>query len=170
MSDKAQRRLQAIGQQLQPPIKKVAAGSSSPRVQGKVVIITGKVHVHYFTHSLLIRIPGANSPLGIGRATAHQYAESGARAIYLCDFNDSNLEAHKQEIATAFPSVEVHTRQFDAAEEAKVKEVVDEALNKYGRLDVFFANAGVVGRSVIFTDFKDDEFMSILKTNTLRYV
>lgn len=88
----------------------------------------------------------------------------------MCDFNDSNLEAHKQEITTAFPSVEVHTRQFDAAEEAKVKEVVDEALNKYGRLDVFFANAGVVGRSVIFTDFKDDEFMSILKTNTLRYV
>lgn len=66
--------------------------------------------------------------------------------------------------------MEVHTRQFDAAEESKVKEIVDDALDRYGRLDIFFANAGVVGRSVIFTDFKDDEFMSILKTNTLRYV
>ena len=52
MSEQAKRRIQAIGQQLNagssdssstslPPIAKVAAGSSSPRVQGKVVIITG---------------------------------------------------------------------------------------------------------------------------------
>ena len=44
----AGRRIQAIGQQLQPspsglpPIQRVAAGSSAPRAQGKVVIITGK--------------------------------------------------------------------------------------------------------------------------------
>lgn len=114
--------------------------------------------------------PGANSALGIGRATAHQYAESGARAIYICDFDDSNLAAHKQELTASFPSVEIHTRKFDAADEARVKGVVDDAIKRYGRLDVFFANAGVVGRSVLFKEFTDDEFMSILKTNTLRHV
>ncbi|RBQ80658.1 hypothetical protein FVER53590_09548 [Fusarium verticillioides] len=149
MSDKAQSRINAIGNQLLPPINKVAPGSSKLRVEGKVVIITG-----------------TNSPLGIGRATAHQYAESGARALYLCDFDDTHLESHKKEINAAFPNVEIHTRRFDAADEDKVKEVVDDAIQRYGRLDVFFANAGVVGRTTLFSDFSKDEFMSILNTNT----
>lgn len=108
--------------------------------------------------------------LGIGRATAHQYAESGARAIYICDFQDNYLEAHKRELNTLFPAVEIHTRQFDAAKEAEVKAVVDDAIDRYGRLDVFFANAGVVGKPIIFDRISEDEFMSVLKTNTLRYV
>ncbi|KAM0298938.1 hypothetical protein HYE67_009459 [Fusarium culmorum] len=149
MSDKAQDRINAIGNQLLPPINKVAPGSSKLRVEGKVVIITG-----------------TNSPLGIGRATAHQYAESGARALYLCDFDDTHLETHKKEINAAFPSVEIHTRCFDAADEEKVKEVVDDAMKRYGRLDVFFANAGIVGRTTLFSDFSKEEFMSILNTNT----
>jgi NAD(P)-dependent dehydrogenase (short-subunit alcohol dehydrogenase family) len=157
MSEQAKQRIQAIGQQLSPssstgllPIAKVAAGSSSPRVQGKVVIITG-----------------ANSPLGIGRATAHQYAESGARAIYLCDLDDTHLAAHKQEINAACPNVEVQARRLDAADEAQVKDVVDDAIQRYGRLDVFFANAGIVGKNVLFTDFSDSDFMNVLKVNTL---
>ncbi|KPM35369.1 hypothetical protein AK830_g11207 [Neonectria ditissima] len=150
MPDKAQERIDAIGKQLLPPIAKVAPGSSAPRVNNKVIIITG-----------------ANSLLGIGRATAHQFAESGARALYLCDYDGSHLDAHKEELAAAFPNVEVHTRRFDAADEPSVKAVVDDALARYGRLDVFFANAGVVGKSVLFSEFSNDEFMSILKTNTL---
>ncbi|KAG9256413.1 uncharacterized protein F5Z01DRAFT_509146 [Emericellopsis atlantica] len=157
MADQAKRRIQAIGDQLSPgsstelkPLTKVAAGSSTPRVKDKVVIITG-----------------ANSELGIGRATAHQYAESGARAIYICDFDDSNLAAHKAEINALYPNVDIHTRQFDASEEAKVKEVVDDALARYGRLDVFFANAGIVGPHALFTNIDDADFMQIMKVNTL---
>lgn len=45
MSDNAKRRIDAIGKQLDgtplPPIAKVAASSTGPRVPGKVVIITG---------------------------------------------------------------------------------------------------------------------------------
>ncbi|KAM0515991.1 hypothetical protein ACHAPE_005612 [Trichoderma viride] len=133
-----------------PPIAKVAAGSSKPRAQDKVVIITG-----------------ANSALGIGRATAHQFAESGARAIYLCDFDASNLEAHKKEINQLYPNVEIQTRQFDAADEAKVKAVVDDAMERYGRLDVFFANAGITGPNVPFTDISAEDFMNVHKVNTL---
>ena len=162
MSDQAQRRIQAIGQQLSapsssggqgrsssssssssstglPPIRKLAAGSSSPRAKDKVVIITG-----------------ANSPLGIGRATAHQYAESGARAVYVCDFDDTHLDAHRREIT--------------AADEGKVKAVVDDALGRYGRLDVFFANAGIIGLPTVFTEVTEQDFMNVLRVNTLRYV
>ncbi|KEZ43036.1 Uncharacterized protein SAPIO_CDS5113 [Scedosporium apiospermum] len=154
MAEKAKDRIAAIGQHLNstdlPPIRKVAPGSSAPRVKDKVVIITG-----------------ANSLLGIGRATAHQFAESGARAIYICDYDGTHLEAHKAEIVAAFPSVEVHARRFDAADEASVKEVVDDAIKRYGRLDVFFANAGIVGKTVAFTEFSEEEFMTVLRTNTL---
>ncbi|KAK5997896.1 3-oxoacyl-[acyl-carrier-protein] reductase FabG [Cladobotryum mycophilum] len=158
MSDKAQRRIEAIGQQLTtpsssselPPLTKVAPGSSKLRVDAKVIIITG-----------------ANSAMGIGRATAHQFAESGARAIYICDFDGSNLEAHKKEINALYPKVEVHPWQFDASEESKVKAVVDDALERYGRLDVFFANAGITGKNTVFPEYSDDEFMNIFKVNTL---
>lgn len=114
--------------------------------------------------------PGANSALGIGRATAHQFAENGAKAIYICDYADSNLAAHKAEINAAYPAVDIHVWQFDAADEAKVKAVVDDALSRYGRLDVFFANAGITGLNVVFTEFNDADFMEVLRTNTLRYV
>lgn len=88
----------------------------------------------------------------------------------MCDFDGSNLEAHKTEITQLYPKVDIHTRQFDASEEAKVKAVVDDAIERYGRLDVFFANAGITGPNVIFTDISADDFMNVHKVNTLRSV
>ncbi|OTA99852.1 hypothetical protein M426DRAFT_324744 [Hypoxylon sp. CI-4A] len=167
MSDTAKQRVQALGNQLSPPnssssssstssssptqippIKKVAGKSTGPRVEGKVVIITG-----------------ANSLLGIGRASAHQFAENGARAVYICDFDDTHLAAHKAEIHALHPGVDVHARRFDAADETAVREVVDHALKTYGRLDVFFANAGVVGPYATFAGFDKAQFMRVLDTN-----
>lgn len=106
--------------------------------------------------------------MGIGRASAHQFAENGARAIYICDYADDNLASHKKELNKLYPKVEVHTRQFDAAEESAVKEVVSHALTTYGRLDIFFANAGITGPHNLFTDISSDDFMQNLRTNTLR--
>ncbi|KAL8380927.1 hypothetical protein RB595_005292 [Gaeumannomyces hyphopodioides] len=167
-SDKATRRLDAIGRQLAPvdnalpPIKTVAGDSASPRVKDKVVIVTG-----------------ANSPLGIGRAAAHQFAANGARAVYLCDYDDSHLLAHQREMLSLYapaasadpppqgPALEVHVRQFDAADEEAVKGVVADALARYGRLDVFFANAGVVGPPALFADVDADGFMDVMRVNAL---
>jgi NAD(P)-dependent dehydrogenase (short-subunit alcohol dehydrogenase family) len=66
--------------------------------------------------------------------------------------------------------VEVQIRKFDAAEEDAVKAVVDDAITKYGRLDVFFANAGIVGAPKVFTDISGDEFARTLRVNTIGYV
>lgn len=73
---------------------------------------------------------------------------------------------HKRELNSLYPNVDIHTRQFDAGEEAAVKKVVEEALEKYGRLDVFFANAGM-SSGKIFTETTSDEFMKMMRTNTL---
>jgi NAD(P)-dependent dehydrogenase (short-subunit alcohol dehydrogenase family) len=109
---------------------------------------------------------GANSPLGIGRASAHQFARNGARAIYICDFDSTHLETHKREIASLYPTVDIHTRQFDAGDEEAVKSVVQDAVDMYGRLDVFFANAGISSAKV-FWEEDSEGFMKMMKTNAL---
>jgi NAD(P)-dependent dehydrogenase (short-subunit alcohol dehydrogenase family) len=86
----------------------------------------------------------------------------------MCDYDGSHLEAHKREINALWPQVDVHTRQFDAADEKAVKEVVDDAVKRYGRLDVFFANAGITGPHTLFTQMEADDFMETLRVNTLR--
>ncbi|CRG86595.1 Granaticin polyketide synthase putative ketoacyl reductase 1 [Talaromyces islandicus] len=162
MTDSAKRRLQALSQQLVegipdagtfediPRIRTVAPDSVGPRVKDKVVIVTG-----------------ANSPIGIGRASAHQFARNGAKAVYLCDYDETYLATHKREIESLYPGVDVHARQFDAGDADAVKAVVDDAIARYGRLDVMFANAGIVGTPKIFTEIEPDDFMNTLRTNTL---
>lgn len=191
MSSAAKARMGALGKQLAPagdityegvpPITQVAPASNGPRAQGKVVIITGMSLPGPFLFALLLlvarfrstrpklatRNTGANSPIGIGRATAHQFAQNGAKAVYLCDFDDKFLRYHEEQIKSLYPSCEVHTRKFDAADEPAVKAVVNDALKTYGRLDVMFANAGITGTHALFTDVTEEDFMQTLRVNTL---
>ena len=120
-----------------------------------------------FSAQWLIALTGANSILGIGRATAHQYAQNGARAVYICDFDDTYLAAHQREIKSLYPDVDVHVRQFDAADEKAVEEVIDDALTRYGRLDIFFANAGIIGANALFSDIEAGSFMQTMRVNAL---
>ncbi|KAI5843160.1 hypothetical protein BZA05DRAFT_359511 [Tricharina praecox] len=144
----ANRLAQFVGHLELSPIAQVAGNSVGRRLEGKVAIITG-----------------CNSPLGIGRATAHQFAYNGVRALYVCDFDGSHLPALQREIAASYPGVQVFARTFDAADEAAVKAVVDEAVKDHGRLDVFFANAGIVGSHVPVTDIPIDQFMWTMRVN-----
>ena len=116
----------------------------------------------------MIIVTGTNSPLGIGRASAHQYARNGAKAIYMCDYMTDHLETHKREILSMYPAVDIQTRQVDAGEERDVERVVDEVLEKYGRLDIFFANAGISITMKGVLDSSADDFMKVMKTNALR--
>jgi len=45
---------------------------------------------------------------------------------------------------------------------------VNEALDKYGRLDIFFANAGISALKRIL-DGSAEDFMKVMKTNALGY-
>ncbi|KAI9843524.1 MAG: hypothetical protein M1837_006278 [Sclerophora amabilis] len=190
MTSGPKRRLQQLSEHLQTPVedpgtfedipklKRLAPDSAGQRLKGKVAIITGEMGLQ---EGILQRtkivtleltrhlIAGTNSPLGIGRATAHQFAHNGARAVYICDFSDKHLLTHQRELNSLYPETDVHARQFDAADERSVNTVVDEAIEKYGRLDIFFANAGVIGQPNVFTDIPGDDFMHTIKTNVLRY-
>ena len=127
------------------------ADGCNSRVKDKVIIVTG-----------------ANSPQGIGRAAAHLFAQNGAKAVYICDFNTQNLETHKREINSLYPDALIHTQQIDAGKEADVEGVVNQALSKYGRLDVFFANAGISITTERVTEASPEKFMKTMETNALR--
>jgi len=162
MSSVPKRRLEAMSKQLVegipeegtfeglPGIRHIAGDSAGQRVKGKVVIVTG-----------------ANSPIGIGRASVHQFANNGARAIYICDFASNHFETHKRELNSLYPDVEIHPRQFDVGDEDAVKAVVEEAISTYGRLDIMFANAGVTGKPTTFPGITAEDFMKTLRVNTL---
>ncbi|RMZ84847.1 hypothetical protein DV737_g1004, partial [Chaetothyriales sp. CBS 132003] len=162
MTSVPKRRLDALSEQLVvgipsegtfegiPRIRHVAPSSTGPRLQGKVVIVTG-----------------TNSPIGIGRAAAHQFAANGAKAVYLCDWAADHLDTHRREINELYPDVKVEVRQVDVGEEEQVKAVCEDAVKKYGRLDVMFANAGIVGTPATFEHITAEDWNRTLRVNGL---
>jgi NAD(P)-dependent dehydrogenase (short-subunit alcohol dehydrogenase family) len=104
---------------------------------------------------------------GIGRATSHQFARNGAKAVFICDYKTDLLDIHAREIQSLYPGVEVHARKVDAAEEPDVENLVNEVLEKYGRLDIFFANAGITTGMERITEASADNFMKAMRTNAL---
>lgn len=48
-----------------------------------------------------------------------------------------------------------------------MRAVVDDALERYGRLDIMFANAGMLGTHKLFVDVEREDFMGTMRTNVL---
>jgi NAD(P)-dependent dehydrogenase (short-subunit alcohol dehydrogenase family) len=79
-------------------------------------------------------ITGAAS--GIGRAAALRFAKEGAAGLVLGDLNLSELKQTSE-------SVGAIAVQCDVSKEADVQRLVREAEARFGRVDVFFSNAGI---------------------------
>lgn len=60
--------------------------------------------------------------------------------------------------------------QLDVADENAVSGLVDQVLDRHGRLDVFFANAGVTRGMQGISDADAEGFMRVMRTNALRFV
>lgn len=101
-------------------------------------------------------ITGAGS--GIGRAAAKLFAEEGARLI-LGDKTDAVHETAQGLEAVAF--------QIDAGVEADVVSLVAAAKEKFGRLDIAFANAGITGGLLGIFDETPESFAEVLRVNLI---
>jgi NAD(P)-dependent dehydrogenase (short-subunit alcohol dehydrogenase family) len=91
------------------------------RLAGKVVVITGAAR-------------------GLGRDCAQLFSAEGARLV-LTDIDGAQVKATAEEIKAA--GGEVVSRQGDSSTLESHEEAVREAVRNYGRLDVYFNNAGI---------------------------
>ncbi len=114
------------------------------RLNGKVAVITG----------------GSS---GIGRATALALAGEGA-AVAIGGRNAPALE----EVAGAIAAKGGRslTQAMDVREEAQIVDLIDSAVQQFGRIDIMVNNAGVSYPSGI-TDGKAEEWREMLETNVL---
>lgn len=107
-------------------------------------------------------ITGAGS--GIGRASAIKFAREGANLI-LVDVNREGLEGTLQEIEVIIPRREVHLVTADVTDEEQVQRFLYASMDKFGKIDVLFNNAGIVGSTSIFEDIHTNEFDKIVGVN-----
>ena len=85
----------------------------------------------------VVIITGASS--GIGKATAELLAKKGAKVVLAARRLD-RLEA----IKNAFPAANISTIRADVTNFEDLQTVVDYAVDKFGRIDVMFNNAGIM--------------------------
>lgn len=84
-------------------------------------------------------ITGAAS--GIGRATAELFAREGARLV-VTDISGEPLLALAEELRQA--GAEVETVIGDVSIETDARRMIEAAVDRFGRLDVLVANAGII--------------------------
>jgi NAD(P)-dependent dehydrogenase (short-subunit alcohol dehydrogenase family) len=92
------------------------------RLEGKSAVITGAAN-------------------GIGRATAVVFAAEGAR-IVATDIDADGLESLRSELEAA--GAACATVVGDVSQDTDARRMIDAAVERYGRLDVLVANAGVI--------------------------
>lgn len=83
----------------------------------------------------------------------------------MVDLNEEALEATKEEITQEFPNLEILTVTANVANEEDVKNYVDKTMEKFGRIDGFFNNAGIEGRQNLTEDFGKEEFEKVISIN-----
>jgi NAD(P)-dependent dehydrogenase (short-subunit alcohol dehydrogenase family) len=111
-------------------------------------------------------VTGVGSLKGIGRASAILFAHEGAQHLYLIDFSPENLPNLKDIVENSYPDVKVTTIEADAADDAAISGVCKQAMQEEGRLDVFFANAGIATR-FLMSETTSETFMNTMRVNTL---
>src|SRR5690606_9189689 len=110
------------------------------RLQDKVAVITG----------------GAG---GIGKVTAKRFLDEGASVVLVDLFEEALAEA-KNELGG-----NVLTVQADVTKEEDVKNYVKKTMDEYGKIDIFFNNAGIEGKVAPITEQKVEDLDKVLAVN-----
>ncbi len=91
-------------------------------IRDKVVVVTG----------------GAS---GIGAGMAERFAREGARGVMVADVNLERAQGVAQGIGA-----QAVAARCDVSREADIQELVRRTRERFGRVDVYFSNAGILGR------------------------
>ncbi|MCH1625743.1 SDR family NAD(P)-dependent oxidoreductase [Ferdinandcohnia quinoae] len=105
-------------------------------------------------------ITGAGS--GIGRASSLKLASDGATVVVV-DFNkETGEETLKLVKEQGGEGIFI---QADVSKTEDVQNYVNKAVETYGRIDIFFNNAGVIQKFAPFTEVEESEFDRIMSVN-----
>lgn len=112
-----------------------------------------------FTNKIALVTGGGN---GIGHATALGFARQGAKVVVV-----DRDEAAARETATTIVNSggEAHPIVADVTSSTDVRSYVSAALQKYGRIDCFFNNAGIEGQVAPTAEYDEDVFDSVIAVN-----
>ncbi|MFF2885864.1 SDR family NAD(P)-dependent oxidoreductase [Paenibacillus sp. NPDC057967] len=113
------------------------------KFDGKVIIITGAAG-------------------GIGKVTAQKLAEQGA-SLALVDLKLDAVQAVISELG--LDEGRAIALQANVAKEDEVKAYVDATLDKFGKIDGFFNNAGIEGITANVEDYPTEIFEMVLNVN-----
>ena len=118
-----------------------STAASTGRLLGKSALVTG-------------------AAAGIGRATAALFAREGARLV-VADINSDGLATLRDSLANVTDDVAVVTA--DVSKPVDARRMIDVAVERYGRLDIAIANAGIIPLASVLEATPDDwdEVMSI---------
>ncbi|XP_043714733.1 secoisolariciresinol dehydrogenase-like isoform X2 [Telopea speciosissima] len=116
-------------------------------LEGKVAVITG----------------GAS---GIGESTARLFIHHGAKVI-IADVQDDLGNSLCQELGSNDQTI-ITFVHCDVTKEDDVRNAVDTAVSKYGKLDIMFNNAGIVGNlSGSILEANNEDFKRVLDVNVI---
>lgn len=111
------------------------------RFEDKVVLITG----------------GSGD---IGTTTAKMFLEEGAK-VAIVGTSDEKLAKAKESLG------DVLTIKANVVNEDEVKNYVDKTVEEYGKIDVFFNNAGIEGKMIPIEALEMDDFKKVLDVNVV---
>ncbi len=106
----------------------------------------------------IILVTGGSS--GIGKACALAFSRAGAIVTIVADINQEGLDQTVSEMQG-----DGHSIRLDVSKPAQVKNLIDEVVRKYGRIDCAINNAGVEGSLATTTDCTEENWDKVLGVN-----
>ena len=116
-------------------------------MKNKVIIITG-------------------AAMGLGFAAAEELASKGAKLV-LVDYNEDALKEAFEKLSSNNNGLDAISIKADVSDEEQVKNYVNKTVEKYGRIDGFYNNAGIEGRQAPLTEYDIDIFKKVIDINLM---
>lgn len=98
---------------------------------------------------------------GIGKETAKRFLQEGAKVV-LVDLFQESLEQAKEELSQFG---DIHIVQADITKESDVQNYVRQTVQRYGKVDVFFNNAGIEGKVQPIIETALEDFEKVQRVN-----
>ena len=99
---------------------------------------------------------------GIGRATAVAFAKAGAKVVVASRGEEQGQETVELVQQTGTEGLFIQT---DVSDKNSIKHLIAQTINRYGRIDAAFNNAGIEGKTAPLVETDEDDFDAIINVN-----